>query len=101
MNGWRIALLLELVDDGTSLVFLDETDSGVEKQQTADDTKIDPVLKTSSHCRRKVLAPLFTPPSIGWPPVGLAAQHQRPSAACEEGGLGHPQCSLTAFGGET
>jgi len=28
---------------------LDETDSSVEKEETANDTEIDPVLKTGSH----------------------------------------------------
>ena len=40
--------LLQFLDNGTGLVFLDETDSGVEQQQSADDTKIDPILKTGS-----------------------------------------------------
>ena len=38
--------LLELVDNGTGLEFLDETDEGVQKKQTADDTEINPVLET-------------------------------------------------------
>jgi hypothetical protein len=49
----RIDSLLQFLDNGTSLVFLDETDDRVEKEQTADDTEIDPILKTGSHCRRK------------------------------------------------
>jgi hypothetical protein len=53
-----VAILLELVDDGTSLVFLDETDDGVEEQKTADDTEIDPILETGGHCRHKWLATL-------------------------------------------
>lgn len=44
------SLLLQLLDDRTSLVLLNETDSGVEKQQTANDTEINPILKTGSHC---------------------------------------------------
>lgn len=40
--------LLQLVDNGTSLELLDETDSGVKQKQTADDTEIDPILKTGS-----------------------------------------------------
>ena len=40
--------LLEFLDDRTSLVFLDETDRGVEQEQGANDTEIDPILETSS-----------------------------------------------------
>jgi hypothetical protein len=47
-NSLESECLLQLVDNGTSLVFLDETDGGVEEQQSADDTEIDPVLKTGS-----------------------------------------------------
>lgn len=39
--------LLQFLDNGTSLEFLDETDTGVEEQETANDTEIDPVLETS------------------------------------------------------
>jgi hypothetical protein len=38
--------LLELIDDGTSLEFLDETDTGVEQEKTADNTEINPILET-------------------------------------------------------
>ena len=48
MGAQRSNSLLELVDDGTSLELLNETDSGVEKQQSADDTEVDPVFETSS-----------------------------------------------------
>lgn len=47
-NGLEGKSLLQLVDDGTGLVLLDETDSGVKQKQTADDTEINPVLKTRS-----------------------------------------------------
>lgn len=40
--------LLEFLDDGTGLVFLEETDAGVEHEQSADDTEIDPILETGS-----------------------------------------------------
>lgn len=40
--------LLELVDNGTGLEFLDETDGGVEKEKSADDTEINPILETGS-----------------------------------------------------
>lgn len=40
--------LLEFFDNGTSLEFLNETNTGVEHEKTADDTEIDPVLKTGS-----------------------------------------------------
>lgn len=40
--------LLQFFDDGTGLKFLDETDGGVEQQQSADDTEIDPIFETGS-----------------------------------------------------
>ena len=40
--------LLQLVDNRTGLEFLDETDSGVEEEKGANDTEIDPILKTCS-----------------------------------------------------
>lgn len=40
--------LLQLLDDRTSLEFLNETDTGVEQEQGANDTEIDPILKTGS-----------------------------------------------------
>jgi hypothetical protein len=65
LNRRSVGLLLELVDDGTSLVFLDETDDSVEEKQTADDTEVDPVLKTSSHCKSNWLASSSIAQSIG------------------------------------
>lgn len=47
-NSLESERLLELVDNGTGLVFLDETDSRVKQQKRADDTEIDPVLETRS-----------------------------------------------------
>lgn len=47
-NGLQREGLLQFVDNGTSLEFLDETDGSVEQEQTADDTEIDPVLETGS-----------------------------------------------------
>jgi hypothetical protein len=38
--------LLEFLDNGTSLEFLDETDASVEQKETADDTEVDPILET-------------------------------------------------------
>lgn len=40
--------LLQFLDNGTSLEFLDETNGGVEQEQSADDTEIDPILETGS-----------------------------------------------------
>ena len=40
--------LLELLDDRTGLELLDETDEGVEQEETTDDTEINPILKTGS-----------------------------------------------------
>lgn len=40
--------LLQFLDNRTSLVFLEETDTGVEQQESANDTEIDPILETSS-----------------------------------------------------
>lgn len=48
--------LLEFIDNRTSLVFLDETDDSVEKEQTANDTEINPILETSSHCQVKTVS---------------------------------------------
>ena len=45
-DGLESESLLELLDDGTGLIFLHETDGGVEKKEGTDDTKVDPVLKT-------------------------------------------------------
>ena len=45
-HGLESEGLLELVDDGAGLEFLDETDTGVEEQQSADDTEIDPIGET-------------------------------------------------------
>jgi len=39
---------LQLVDDRTGLEFLDEPNRGVKKQQSADNTKVDPIFKTRS-----------------------------------------------------
>lgn len=39
--------LLQFLDDGTGLEFLDETDTGVEQEQGANNTEVDPVLETS------------------------------------------------------
>lgn len=47
-DGLEGESLLEFVDDRTSLVLLDETDGGVEQKEGADDTEIDPILKTCS-----------------------------------------------------
>lgn len=40
--------LLEFVDNGTGLEFLEETDACVEEQETADNTEIDPIFETGS-----------------------------------------------------
>lgn len=45
-HGLERERLLELVDDGAGLELLHETDDGVEEQQRADDTKVDPVLES-------------------------------------------------------
>jgi hypothetical protein len=47
-DGLESESLLQFVDNGTSLVFLDETDSGVEQEQSADNTEINPILETGS-----------------------------------------------------
>ena len=46
-NSFEGESLLQLVDDGAGLELLDETDTSVEQKQSADDTEIDPVGKTS------------------------------------------------------
>lgn len=45
-NGLESECLLQFVDNGTGLEFLDETNSGVKKEQSANDTEIHPILKT-------------------------------------------------------
>jgi hypothetical protein len=40
--------LLQFFDDRTSLIFLNETNKGVEQEKGANDTEIDPILQTSS-----------------------------------------------------
>jgi hypothetical protein len=47
-GGLESESLLEFFDNGAGLVFLDETDGGVEQQQGANNTEIDPILKTGS-----------------------------------------------------
>jgi hypothetical protein len=47
-NSLESESLLQLVDDGTSLVFLDETNGGVKQEKGADDTEINPILETGS-----------------------------------------------------
>lgn len=47
-NSLESERLLELVDNGTSLEFLDETNRRVKQQKRANDTEIDPVLETRS-----------------------------------------------------
>lgn len=47
-NSLESKSLLQLVDDGTGLVFLDETNGGVKQKKGADDTEIDPILETGS-----------------------------------------------------
>jgi len=45
-NSFESECLFQFVDNGTGLEFLDETNSGVKKEQSANDTKIYPILKT-------------------------------------------------------
>jgi hypothetical protein len=47
-NSLERKSLLELSDDGTGLELLDETNTGVEEQETTDDTEINPILETGS-----------------------------------------------------
>ena len=47
-SGLESKSLLQLLDDGASLEFLDETDASVEQKQGADDTEVDPILETGS-----------------------------------------------------
>ena len=47
-NGLESESLLQFIDNRTGLVFLEETNSSIEQEKSANDTKIDPVLKTSS-----------------------------------------------------
>jgi hypothetical protein len=40
--------LLQFFDNGTGLIFLNETNSSVKQEQSANDTEIYPILKTGS-----------------------------------------------------
>jgi hypothetical protein len=44
-NGLQGQSLFQFIDNRTCLVFLNETDSGVEHKQGANDTEINPILK--------------------------------------------------------
>ena len=46
-DGFKCESLFQFVHVGAGLEFLDETDTCVEQQQTANDTEIDPVGETS------------------------------------------------------
>ena len=45
-DGLQCKGLLQFFDDRTGLEFLDETDTGVEQQESANDTEINPILET-------------------------------------------------------
>ena len=45
-DGLQCKSFLQLVDDRTCLEFLDKSDSGVEEEKGANDTEINPILKT-------------------------------------------------------
>lgn len=47
-NSLQGKSLLQFFDDRTSLKFLNETNTSIEKQEGADDTKVNPILKTGS-----------------------------------------------------
>ncbi|CAH0059372.1 unnamed protein product [Clonostachys solani] len=47
-SGLESESLLEFVDDRTGLVFLEETDTGVKEQETANNTEINPIFETGS-----------------------------------------------------
>jgi hypothetical protein len=47
-NRFESEGLLQLVDDGTGLELLDETNRGIEQEQSTNNTEIHPILKTSS-----------------------------------------------------
>jgi hypothetical protein len=47
-NSLESKSLLQLVDNGTGLVLLDETNGGVKQKKGADDTEINPILETGS-----------------------------------------------------
>jgi hypothetical protein len=54
-GGFESKSLLQFFDNGTGLVFLDETDASVEQEQSANNTEVDPVLKTSSENRSSLV----------------------------------------------
>lgn len=45
-GGFQSQGLFQFFDDGAGLEFLDESDGGIEEQQSTDDAKVDPVLET-------------------------------------------------------
>ncbi|CAH0001869.1 unnamed protein product [Clonostachys byssicola] len=47
-SGLKSESLLEFVDDRTGLVFLEETNTGVKQQETANNTEINPIFETGS-----------------------------------------------------
>jgi hypothetical protein len=47
-SGLESESLLEFVDDRTGLVFLEETNTGVKQQETANNTEINPIFETGS-----------------------------------------------------
>lgn len=47
-DGLEGKSLFQFIDDRTGLEFLDETNTGVEQEETANDTEIDPILETGS-----------------------------------------------------
>lgn len=74
-------LLLELVHNGTSLVFLNETDNRVEKQKTANNTEINPVLKTGGNCEHDVSGSFQV--ALDWPAVFAASATPTPAPLAE------------------
>ena len=47
-GGLESKSLFQFLDNRAGLEFLDETDAGIEQQQGANDTEIDPILETGS-----------------------------------------------------
>ena len=71
-DGLESERLLQLLDDGTSLELLDETNAGVEQEQRANDTEIDPILETSGKDggsladRKRLARPELESKKRGW-----------------------------------
>ena len=85
--------LLELVDDRSGLVFLDEADGSVQQQKGADNSEVDPVLKTGSENSSSLALLLVT--------CTQTARYQRPQLRTSGGYQPLVLTSMTNWMGPT